>query len=307
MKDLILLLLMLPLYCHSANWQLKFDNDILLGTDGDYSNGLLIERGNERRASDFSLPLFFQSFLMPAGNSYYHQWALQQKIWTPAEIRFDYPQPNDRPYAATLAVRSTLSTLQGALLTSNWLEVGILGPSAMGESAQSSVHLWTDSTTPKGWEHQIQNTPLINLGYELEAPVIYSPSFNVALQGATELGTTIQRVGAGIVIMVGNDVETGNVSSVHGIRNLIHRPALRQFLYAGIHQWYVMEDKTLTGSLDYHSNVSLASMQTRYSMGWYFQYQLVALSLAVNYGDVGFTPAISARHGFASLSFLWRY
>ncbi len=305
-----LLLCILPIYSSytvAASWQIKFDNDILLGTDGDYSNGLYIKRAEAMSISQVSPIVYGQAVLLPGGRERLHQWSLEQRLWTPEEIMLHEAQPDDRPYAATLAIRSLMTAYHQQFSTSNWLEVGVLGPAALGETAQHHVHLWTDSSNPNGWDHQIKNTLLFNVGMEFDIPVIIHPQFALSLQAGAQFGTTIQSLTGGATLLWGSEVEIGSVSAIHGIRNFIERPAIRHFIYAGAYQWYVQEDKTITGSLDYRSNVDLNQNQSRIQVGWFGQYHLFGLSIAANYGDVAFSPAPTSRNGYASISIMWKY
>ncbi|WP_413113175.1 lipid A-modifier LpxR family protein [Thaumasiovibrio sp. DFM-14] len=291
----------------AANWQLRMDNDILLRDDGDYSNGLSLRRASHSSLHAQPSAIRSQGQLLPGSEQRIQQWALEHKMWTPNEIAISTPQPDDRPYAATLSIRSMLSSQHNNNHYTNWIEAGILGPSAQGERAQRHVHMWTDSSEPLGWSHQVQDTLLLNVGMEGDFPLWRQPNHLLSVQAAAEWGTTSQYLQVGTSAMWGKGIEPGILSSVYGLEPRFRYATNRYFLYAALRQRYVLEDKTVTGSVNYASRVDLTPHQTLLLSGLYIQYQQWATDISMRYGHSTFRPSSDKYNGYASLALLWFY
>ncbi|PZQ43451.1 MAG: DUF2219 domain-containing protein [Micavibrio aeruginosavorus] len=96
---------------------------------------------------------------------------LGQNLYTPSEIDQRNPDPDDRPYAAWLYGSLGLATLTQDHIDSVELTLGIVGPSALGEQTQKFIHTHvTDSPTPKGWSHQLDDEPGVVLSWERRWP-----------------------------------------------------------------------------------------------------------------------------------------
>jgi len=102
----------------AARWYLQVDNDSFFDTDRWYTSGLRIGRVAPRGDHD-------------------DEWGVLQEIYTP-EAKFD--NPVDRPPAARLLV----TYARHERLPGDWrtyeVDVGVTGPSALGEQAQRIAH-----------------------------------------------------------------------------------------------------------------------------------------------------------------------
>lgn len=163
--------------------QLQWENDTLSGTDEHYTNGVRFSwirnpgvRDNPtwtRRLAEwwcFETPLCVVD--SPALVTYGH--AIGQSLYTPEDITVPSLILDDRPYAAYLygawvvAFRNdTAATFEDTRPIQNQfeLQVGTVGPPALGEEVQSAVHELIDSDEPRGWDHQIDFEPTIELLY----------------------------------------------------------------------------------------------------------------------------------------------
>lgn len=89
-----------------------------------------------------------------------------QSIFTPADVTIDEPQPDDLPYAGLLYGSAGFKARKDAYVDTIALLAGFVGPAALAEQTQKFVHGITGSVTPKGWEYQLHNEPVLNLSYE---------------------------------------------------------------------------------------------------------------------------------------------
>jgi lipid A 3-O-deacylase len=96
---------------------------------------------------------------------------LAQQIFTPSDINLEDPPKTDRPYAGYLYggffwQRSTPTGAQGFATQDHFqLDLGVVGPSALGEQAQNWIHDLFDYGEAKGWAHQIKDEPTIQFTF----------------------------------------------------------------------------------------------------------------------------------------------
>jgi len=90
-----------------------------------------------------------------------------QEIFTPENKDLAIPDPNDRPYAGWInggfgllhdADRQTLDHLA--------VQLGIVGPAALGKQVQNNFHLAIDDPESKGWGFQLRNEPTVNFYFD---------------------------------------------------------------------------------------------------------------------------------------------
>lgn len=99
--------------------------------------------------------------------------SIGQNIYTPEDTQTTAYQPNDRPYAAWLygsvmfqSYRPAVDDHGPARLDTWELQIGAVGPAALGEQVQNTVHRTLGVDTAKGWDNQLENEPGVNLVYE---------------------------------------------------------------------------------------------------------------------------------------------
>lgn len=144
-----------------------FENDIFYGQDRDYTNGVLLSwtSGPNQgpvflRAIGSLFPLF-----TPPGTLRIN-YGLGQNLYTPRDTSLSNPPLDDRPYAAWLYGSVGLIAEQGIVLDQLQLQVGVVGPYALGEETQKFIHRIRNLDLPRGWSHQLKNEPGFVLTYE---------------------------------------------------------------------------------------------------------------------------------------------
>ena len=88
---------------------------------------------------------------------------ISQSIFTPSDTQISPPDPNDRPYAATLLLTGQLIQDTELYRTRLGLQAGVLGPDAGGDAVQNGFHTIIGDTSNKGWAYQLDNRPVVNL------------------------------------------------------------------------------------------------------------------------------------------------
>lgn len=87
---------------------------------------------------------------------------LSQQMYTPADTQLNPPDPNDRPYAATLLLTGQLIQDTELYRTRVGVQVGVLGPDAGGEIVQNGFHTIIGDKQNQGWAFQLDNRPQLN-------------------------------------------------------------------------------------------------------------------------------------------------
>lgn len=187
-----------PLACNKATaceFQLYIENDSLgNATDRYYTNGIKFGGGVSAE------PVIEHIFKLPAqrvleritdnrGNMQFGLF-LGQNLYTPKRITEARPQPFDRPWAAWLYVGGVVQNVEDNRLQTVELDLGVVGPSALGKPVQSEWHRLVHADQPRGWDNQLHDEPGVLLAY-LEK-WRYGPASGT--QAVTHFGVTLGNV-----------------------------------------------------------------------------------------------------------------
>jgi hypothetical protein len=139
--------------------------------------------------------------------------ALGQNIYTPEDYSVTIPDPNDRPYAGWLYgelifQRHVLAdAMETAHLETFTLSLGIVGPEALGEQAQNTMHRIRDFPLAMGWDAQLKTEPTLLLKYDRRWRVPLAnpdrPWVDVVPHVAGHLGNVQISAEAGAMMRVG--------------------------------------------------------------------------------------------------------
>ena len=164
------LLLPITLYAQESNdftferFNLYFENDIFDKTDKGYTNGVkfsAIYRVNSERYPFFKTPFVYD----PSKNQFI-TFSLGQDIYTPEDTQRNPPNPDDVPYSGWLYVGMNWHQADADNSDSFEVQVGVVGPAAMGEQVQNGIHAKTGSDIANGWDYQLANEPGLIISYE---------------------------------------------------------------------------------------------------------------------------------------------
>lgn len=90
-----------------------------------------------------------------------------QSLFTPKDLAVKPPDPTDRPYGGWLyAGTSLLQETDQRMLENLELDLGVVGPAALGRQTQNDFHQLIGVHQAQGWSDQIQNEPGAMLTYE---------------------------------------------------------------------------------------------------------------------------------------------
>jgi hypothetical protein len=190
-----------------------FENDTFGGSDRYYTNGFLFAW----RSPSYDPPDWLgrltdgPSLLFPGTTT---RWGLGfgQKKWTPEDTLARDPPRDDRPYAAWLYGAITLVSYDATTLGSLELQVGVVGPSALGEQVQNTTHDLFNIARAEGWATQIKDEPGVNLvatrQWRINRPTQWdgiSVGLVPSLSGS--LGNVSTFAGAGVMLRLGTELE----------------------------------------------------------------------------------------------------
>lgn len=157
-----------------GTWFLSLDNDVIAQSDDDYTNGIQIgwASGYLESYLDGPVPSLVGKGLaeLPLvnrqGQQRFISHSLSHRIFTPSDTEIEKPIPDDMPYSGLLFATLTAGAQDATTMDAFSLHYGIAGPSARGEEVQNQFHKIIGSNDIKGWDNQIHDELLLNLGYE---------------------------------------------------------------------------------------------------------------------------------------------
>lgn len=303
-----------PLF--ASQWRLQLDNDIVLGQDGGYTSGFAINWLS--RSTDINLVpknAFWQTrlFWPQADNQAYWGVSVQQGMWTPKEISYDFPQADDRPYAGVLMLSQHSALYSEGFAQKNWLSLGLIGPSSGAEALQRQVHKWTGSTPPKGWDYQIENSAIVQYTYEADA-LLYrgeqASSWDVSGFVYVDVGNLRSDIVTGFTLRYGADLATsfGRISHHSGyLPATVSKSRWQWQMFSQLHLGYRVNDLTIEGDLPYTSNVVFESLRMGAKAGAWWQYERWRLDFTINLEHRDFKTDDEQWNGYGSLGIAWLY
>lgn len=168
---IVLLLISYPVYAEkdkATSWTMSilFENDLFVGTDSNYTNGVkvnwispdLTNSLNSGEVPDWGVPLIKNlPFINEKGLQRNISFSLGQKIFTPEDISRSDLILDDRPYAGWLYLGAGFHNKNLKRLDTFEIQLGVIGPAALGREAQNTVHDWRGIGLANGWKNQLNN------------------------------------------------------------------------------------------------------------------------------------------------------
>jgi hypothetical protein len=149
-----------------------WENDIFTGSDNNFTNGVgftwvsgdLADYDDERLVSRWADFWSFLPFVGDEGYRTYASWTLGQEMHSPDDITIPDPPADDQPYAGVLYVDSVLYARSGRWAHAWELKLGVVGPSSHADDIQNAVHDLFGGDEPMGWDTQLPDEPIVNVG-----------------------------------------------------------------------------------------------------------------------------------------------
>lgn len=157
----------------NAHWRtgiLEENDSLYTHTDKHYTQGIRISVLSPPIGAGWPNNLFDWAHhvptVFPASGRRRVAFFMGQSIFTPVNIDIMPPDPHDRPYAGWLYGGVSLLQETGNRLENLELDLGVVGPGALGKEVQNDWHQFVGIHQARGWSSQIQNEPGIVLSYE---------------------------------------------------------------------------------------------------------------------------------------------
>ncbi|MCW8329334.1 lipid A deacylase LpxR family protein [Photobacterium sp. SDRW27] len=300
----------------------SIDNDGIVGTDQNYTNGVFLEFNS---ASTPMLdviaptPIRQVAMLLPLDASTAKGWnfRLGQQMWTPEDIESPIPVEGERPYAGLLFFETGIYQYSPAQVDKYSAMIGTVGPNSFAEQGQQFIHEIIGSDDPMGWDYQIENQVVFNLGYQghrliNRSNAIGFDQYDLSSVGRINVGNYQSELALGSVVRWGNNLEsnfgtTGFTPGKYVDISVLSSSPTGYYLFAGIEGRYRFNDITIDGDRpDEVPDTNVRNLQATIVVGGvYYQPKWgVSLSFASNTRE--FEVDIHTYSTLGSLELFWR-
>jgi lipid A 3-O-deacylase len=193
-------------------WTFSLENDFFADEDNNYTNGFRASYLSPE--SDVPAALINLANLLPMmnteGNKRYG-FEFGQTIFTPDDISLTNPPLTDQPYAGWLYGSAILLSDNDDTLDTFQVTLGMVGPSALGEQSQDTVHSLIDYQQPQGWDTQLKDEPGVILSYDRKYRNVFELSpfgmgFDITPSAGFNLGNIYTDASVGAVARLGRDL-----------------------------------------------------------------------------------------------------
>lgn len=159
----------------AGTFSLFFENDLFGGTDANYTNGIkfnwvspdLTRYRDSGRIPSWALPMVKKlPFIHRSGLQRNVGLGIAQKIFTPRDTDASQLLEQDRPYAGWLYLSAAFHNKNLRRLDSMEVQLGVVGPAALGRQSQNGVHKIRGIEKANGWDNQLSNELGLVLVYE---------------------------------------------------------------------------------------------------------------------------------------------
>ncbi len=297
------------------------DNDLFVGNDNGYSNGLYVslfdtgDSSEELPSHDFwVLPLMWS---MPdekpegAVNAY----MIGQTMNTPSDINIIVPDEDELPYSALLAFTNSYLAVTSEYADRAGVTIGVVGPAALGEEAQKFVHDLIGADEPLGWDTQLENELVFQFsrGSTWRAWESDTGHFDFLTNADVNLGTIQSAVNGGLTIRYGRDLISSYATTLYNSSRTSNPSAVAGgwFLFTGVQAGYIFNQIFTDGntfrdsrSIDYeHEFIGLTA-------GLAYSWQNFSLTFAVNDSNIiskgNNQETLKNLTQYGTLTFSWR-
>lgn len=198
-----------------AIWVIEYENDLFVGEDRYYTNGIRLSRVGQVRTPPSWLARVARRFPgIDDADTLPYRLSINHNLYTPADIENPALPPDDRPYAGWFNIQFATGTLSKHGSDRVHVGLGLVGPWAQGEGVQKAIHSAIDSPEPVGWEHQIRNEATLQLGYDRFRRIFNTSSeegagFDATWLGGVALGNAHTHASLGAFLRAGYNLTPG--------------------------------------------------------------------------------------------------
>ncbi|MDB9888318.1 lipid A deacylase LpxR family protein [Polaribacter sp.] len=229
----------------SKEFRLKTDNDLYVSPSKDryYTNGMFLtfRHLSKKTKNKLEKTIF--------------EWEVGHKMYSPFKATVSDISMHDRPFAGYLyGSFGKQRVYKNKILTLN-LQLGVIGPNALGEELQDLIHQYFNFKKAIGWKHQIKNAPGINLkgSYRQGFIKVSTSHFDLTWTNHAQIGTVFTNLSTGFFTRIGMLPLQEMMNSIAfntslNNSNTGYKSEKEAFLYAKTTVHYTLYDATLQGS-----------------------------------------------------------
>lgn len=310
---------------HTDNGSITFsysqDNDAfsLFPSDRYYTNGLRLTwlMDKQTLTPDWTLKMANAIPFFPLQQPTRHGYTFGQNMYTPSRTNQINPDLDDRPYAGWLYAAIGLAAETDHQLDMLTFTVGVVGPASGAEQTQKFIHELINSPEPLGWDSQLENELGLNMAYQrswrgfLTASLQrYEIDITPHISGA--LGNVYTFAGGGVTLRFGPDLpnDYGAPRLNYGLPSagvLSPMKSIGWYVFAGVEGRAVahnifLDGNTFVDSRQVDREVLISDLQLGLVLDW----PKTRISYSHIYRSKEFKTQAD-RHGFATLSFTFKY
>lgn len=195
------------------------ENDFFTGSDDNYTNGVSVTWASDEldayAADDFPRKWARYWDFLPGfdanSDASHIGFSLIHEMNTPSDITLVDPPLDDQPYSGVLLLGGSFYSNHGSWANAWDIRVGAVGPVTQADELQTFYHDLIGADEPLGWDTQIPNEVILNIGYTVGFPVFEdqdeaSKNWRATAIGNGEVGNYLTGVGIGALFEYGNDL-----------------------------------------------------------------------------------------------------
>ena len=242
-----------------------------------------------------------------------------QTITNPTDSDIKDLQPDDYPYAGTLTWKVTQYAIDDEVTDTVSLLLGAVGPVSGAEPTQKLVHELTDSVDPKGWDNQLNNEPLFQLGAGrkwrlLDGNITGGTDYDVITAVEGTVGNYSSNADVGVTFRFGTDLlQTYPVASLLPAREvnpLTGTAVGSYYVFVSVMGRYQANSIIIDGNSsafddDNNSDITLEHGQNFVSAGFAVSFKSWSLLLSAVSASKDVEEDDDDRYSFGSLSVSW--
>lgn len=307
--------------------QVFIENDKLAGSDRYYTNGFKLGGGAEIPLVSALLKPIPEAIINVLGKkgpegedpTNHLGFSIGQNLYTPKNIGIAENQPFDRPWAAWLYVGSVVQRVLGNRLDTVELDIGMVGPAALGKQVQSGWHGLIGAAQPKGWSNQIPNEPAFMAAY-LQKRRFGTSTIQIVPHAGITVGTVLTLARVGGIVRVGSrmtgfgpdSIEPGGamLQTTRAQERQITNTCCEWYVFVGGDYRLVARNIFLDGPMFRDGpNVNRRNAVHDLTAGFAFHYRQLNLSLTHIRRSEEFTTPMGGggRQAFYSLNVGWQF
>ena len=245
-----------------SEFELFVENDMWAKTDRYYTNGIKFGVGLPLEILEIPAKDLLQQLTDGNAEAIHAGVFLGQNIYTPRNIHIATPQPGDRPWAAWLYVGGVAQLVRDNRLDTVEIDVGAVGPPALGKQVQTEWHKLIGVATPQGWANQTTGEAAFLASY-LQKRKYSLNGLEVIPHAGVTLGTVMTLARAGATVRFGENmtgfgpdtIEPGG-AILHDARRATNavdrRDGLEWSAFAGFDQRLIGYNILLDGDVFHH-------------------------------------------------------